>query len=158
MILLCPGSAKSQIFKRWPVKKYVELGMKLKKLNYTVEVLLGKDEEDLAYHFTDFHVNEKLSLTEIHSLISRIDLSICNDSFLMHFFSLFSSKTLAIYGPTDPNRTLPPETHIIKSPIFSKTRPCWGKPNYGKCCKGKCTCLDGLEVGHLLEEVLAILK
>ncbi|MAJ90362.1 MAG: hypothetical protein CMD08_03705 [Flavobacteriales bacterium] len=157
MILLCPGSAKTQKFKRWPIKKYTELGKRLKDSDYTVEFLIGSDEKELIPYLDDFEIHTELSLSEIYDLTSKIDLSICNDSFLMHFFSLFSTKTLAIYGPTDPNRTLPPGTLHIKSKIFSPTRPCWGKPHYGKCSKGICSCLDGLEVQDLFEEVFNIL-
>ena len=57
----------------------------------------------------------------------------------------------------DPNRTLPPETLLIRSKTFPPTRPCWGKPYYGKCSKGICSCLDGLEVEDLFNEVSNIL-
>ena len=158
MVLLCPGSAQSQIFKRWPVQKFVQLGAQLQKFDLTVDILLGKEEDDLIPFFDLFTIHRDLSLSEIVDLKAEIDLSICNDSFLMHFFSLFSIQTLAIYGPTDPNRTLPPHVHMIQSPLSSDTRPCWGTVNYGKCDGDRCNCLDGLEVDNLISKVVKILN
>ena len=157
MIILCPGSAKSQLFKRWPAEKFAKLGTELIKLNHEVEVLIGKEEENLMPFFYELKVHTRLPIKEVRNLLLKTDLCICNDSFLMHLSSLLDVKTLAIYGPTDPKRTLPPEVNMIQSPLFSDTRPCWGKEYYGKCNGDICTCLDGLEVENLIQKVLEIL-
>jgi len=150
MIYLCPGSAMSQSFKRWPVKKFYDLSKLLKERNYEIAVILGREEIELASFFPDTEVFCDLNLIQLSSMISIDDLCVCNDSFLMHFFSAIKIPTLVIYGPTDHLRTLPPNADMIESKLRSKTRPCWGTNNYGKCNDGRCTCLDGLEVEDVM--------
>ena len=99
-----------------------------------------------------------VSFEELKKLAIKSDLILCNDSFLLHFFSILNFNVLAIYGPTDPERTLPPNASKIISKKKSQFRPCWGKPYYGKCDNGRCSCFDGLSPQEVYKKSLSILS
>ena len=156
-VLICPGSAENQKFKRWPIQNFIELIDKLKLKNYNVEIVLGPEEEYLSKYLTKFNVIKSLSFDDLKKISFQKDLIICNDSFLMHFFCMLGRKVLALYGPTLSSRTLPPSAYKIEDQGLSNNKPCWGSKNYGKCNNGKCSCFDNLDVNKVFEECLRVL-
>ena len=85
-ILICPGSAEDQKFKRWPILNFIELIDKLKLKDYNVQVVLGPEENYLSKNFSKLKVINSASFNDLKIISSQKDLIICNDSFLMHFF------------------------------------------------------------------------
>ena len=101
-ILICPGSAKTQSFKRWPVSNFLKLVDLFNKLNYESIIVLGKDESELASSFKHNKIIISPSFEELKKLSEKSIICICNDSFLMHFFSFTGLNTLSIYGSLKP--------------------------------------------------------
>lgn len=157
-IFLCPGSAENQKFKRWPTSNFNILSSFFLNNNWEVGIILGPDESYLEKYFNGHEIIKSPSFKKLANIAHNSNLIICNDSFLLHFFSFFNINVLGLYGPTDPNRTLPLNASKIISSRFSETRPCWGLPNYGNCDDGRCSCLDGLEPKHVYEKALAIIN
>lgn len=157
-IVICPGSAENQKFKRWNVSKYVELSSKFISCGSRLKIVLGPDEGYLNKYFSDFEIVISPSFKELKKISQSTDLAICNDSFLLHFFCFRKIKVLGIYGPTDPERSMPPDIFKISSPKPSKYMPCWGTKNYGSCDNGRCSCFDGLEVKDVFMKSQQILK
>ena len=157
-IILCPGSAKTQKFRSWDSQNFIDLSKKFISLNHHVSILLGPKELYLSDEFNDFDIIRAPSFRELKEISLISDLIICNDSFLQHYFCFLNNKVLTLYGPTDPNRTLPPNAFKISSKIPSDTMPCWGTKNYGKCDNGRCSCFDNLFVEDVLTESLKILN
>lgn len=156
-IIICPGSAEGQKVKRWSIKNFVELTKKFQNLDYNVEIILGPEEECLSKYFKNNIIHLSKSLSQLKKITLDTNLIICNDSFLLHFFSFLDKKVLALYGPTDPSRTMPLNAFKLTSKSQSNTRPCWGTRNYGRCIGSRCSCFDGLEVEDVLEETENIL-
>lgn len=157
-IILCPGSAENQKFKRWPKKKFNNLALRLIALKFEVSIILGPEESYLEDYFSQINCIKSPSFYELKNIGQSCDLVICNDSFLLHFFSFIDANVIALYGPTNPLRTLPPNAYMIKSDTFSVSRPCWGTKSYGKCDNGRCSCFDGLEVEDVIEKVAKLLN
>tara|TARA_B100000767_G_scaffold266786_1_gene284658 strand:- start:1982 stop:2476 length:495 start_codon:yes stop_codon:yes gene_type:complete len=157
-IILCPGSAENQKFKRWPITKFNQLGKELLALDHDTSIVLGPEEAYLSSSFSEFKIEQSLSFQDLMAKGLTSDLVICNDSFLLHFFSFIEVATLALYGPTDPLRTLPPNAYMITSKRRSSTKPCWGNKNYGKCSHGICSCFEGLEVEDVIKKISKILN
>jgi len=157
-IILCPGSAENQKFKRWPITKFNQLGNELLALGHDITIVLGPEEAYLSSSLSEFNIEQSLSFEDLKDKGLKSDLVICNDSFLLHFFSFIEVSILALYGPTDPLRTLPPNAYMITSKRPSRTKPCWGTKNYGKCSHGKCSCFEGLEVEDVVIKISKILK
>ncbi len=156
-ILICPGSAEDQKFKRWPIQNFIELIIKLKSKNYNVQVVLGPEEEYLLKNFSKFKVINSATFEELKKISNQNDLIVCNDSFLMHFFCMLERKVLALYGPTISSRTLPPNAYKIEDRGSINKKPCWGNKNYGKCDNGRCSCFDNLDVNKVFNECLRLL-
>lgn len=156
-IIICPGSAEDQKFKRWPIQNFIELVIKLRSKNYNVQVVLGPEEEYLSKNFSKIKVIKSATFEELKELSNQNDLIVCNDSFLMHFFCMLGSKVLALYGPTISSRTLPPNAHKIEDRGSIKKKPCWGTKNYGKCSNGRCSCFDNLDASKVFNECLKVL-
>lgn len=161
-IVICPGSAENQKFKRWDISKFVKLSLKLNSSKHRLKIVLGPDEHYLNKYFKDLENDLEIhicpSLSELKEISLSTDLAICNDSFLLHFFCFREIKVLGIYGPTDPERTMPPNVFKISSPKPSKYMPCWGSENYGICDNGRCSCFDNLEVIDVYNEIKKILN
>lgn len=157
-IILCPGSAENQKFKRWDSNKFLNLANRFIIKNYSVSILLGPEEVHLSNIFKDVDLILSPTFAQIKSIAEKSDLIICNDSFLLHFFCFCETKVLALYGPTNPNRTLPQSAFKISSKTPSKTMPCWGSKDYGNCDNGRCSCFDGLEAEDVFIKSQKILK
>lgn len=156
--ILCPGSAEDQKFKRWPIFKFLELANLYITNNHNVKIVIGPQEEYLSNFFLKFEINISSTFLELKRLAQESNLIICNDSFLLHFFSILDLKVLGLYGPTDPNRTLPTNAYKILSNKKSIYRPCWGKPYYGVCDNGRCSCFDGLNALDVYKKSLNLVS
>jgi ADP-heptose:LPS heptosyltransferase len=157
-IILCPGSAENQKFKRWSAIKFNNLALRLISLKFEVSVVLGPEEGYLEDYFLEVNCIKSPSFYELKNIGQSSDLVVCNDSFLLHFFSFINVNVIALYGPTDPSRTLPPNAYMIKSNVPSITRPCWGTKGYGNCDSGRCSCFDGLEIEDVINKVTKLLN
>lgn len=157
-LIICPGSAENQKFKRWPVENFLGLANLFKLNDHKISIILGHEEQYLSKYFLNFDLYISISFYKLKKLGQQNDLIICNDSFLLHFFSIINCKVLALYGPTDPDRTLPPNAFKISSKKKSRFRPCWATDNYGKCDNGICSCFDGLEIEDVFKESLYLIS
>ena len=156
-LILCPGSAENQKFKRWGIENFVQTADSFIGLGFEVIIILGPEEGYLESYFKDYNIIRSPSFEDLVILGKKSDLIVCNDSFLLHFFAFIDSKVLGVFGPTKSTRTLPPNADIIESDLPSKTRPCWGTKNYGRCDNGYCSCFDGLSPKILLKKCLDLL-
>jgi ADP-heptose:LPS heptosyltransferase len=55
---------------------------------------------------------------DVAALLKRADLVVCNDTGVMHVAAAAGATTLAVFGPTDPQRWAPRTDclHIIRAP------------------------------------------
>lgn len=101
-----------------------------------------------------------LPLPKVAALLSLCDLTVCNDSGLLHLATAVETATLSLWGSTSPQVTLQhyPRARFLFTPQHS-TRPAaclapcyslFGTCDYEACREG-CRILDGITV----EEVLA---
>jgi ADP-heptose:LPS heptosyltransferase len=62
-------------------------------------------------------VVRKRGIGDVAALLLRADLVICNDTGVMHVAAAVGANTLAIFGPTDPDRWAPrsPRLHIVRA-------------------------------------------
>ena len=113
LVVLGPGSTNS-IAKRWPLEKFAEVADKLKQQrNASVLLLGGKDDAEIAAKIVDIAANSvidlvgKTALPETAEILSVCDLLISNDMGLAHLAPAVGTKTLVIFGPTNPVTTRP---------------------------------------------------
>lgn len=128
IIALGVGSTNSRA-KRWQTASYAKLNDRLQnELNATVVLVGAKDELDISREV--FEKSEKkpviltgkTDLAEAAAVLSEIDLLVSNDMGLAHIAAAVGSKTLVIFGPTNPRTTQPWNSEIIYKQV--ECAPC----------------------------------
>lgn len=105
IVMLAPGAAGPG--KRWPVDHFAELARQLVQDGATVCVLGGPSEKPLAADIIR-HAGERirdLTGTDLRDAVMALkaaDLTVANDSGLMHVAAAIGTPTIGIFGPTDP--------------------------------------------------------
>ncbi len=119
-IALGVGSTNSRA-KRWPAESYAKLNDLIQtELGANVILIGSADERDVANEVFEKALRKpliltgKTSLSEAVSVLSEIELLVSNDMGLAHVSSAAGTKTLTIFGPTDPRTTKPWNAEIIR--------------------------------------------
>jgi heptosyltransferase-2 len=115
LIGIQPGTSPAMRWKQWPLDRYRELIKRiLDEKPHSHLILFGSAAEaemirDLAEGLGDRVkvAAGKTSVKQVAALIEQCDLLVCNDSGLMHAAVAVDTPVVAIYGPTDFNRTAP---------------------------------------------------
>jgi len=110
-----PGTSATMRWKQWPLDRYkVLIEMLLARLPSAHLVLFGSPGEEalnreLAAGFGPrvTVAAGKTTVKQVAALIEACDALVCNDSGLMHAAVAVGTPVIAIYGPTDVNRTGP---------------------------------------------------
>jgi len=143
--------------KNWPVDYFIRLSKELaSQLNARIFLIGDEHALALAQNFDreefPFVTNlvGKTNLQELMALISRLDVLVTGDSAPMHIAAALGTKFVALFGPTDPERHLPPAKDVV---MLHKSIPC--SPCYsGKCKAKEFLCMPGIQV----EEVFRAIK
>jgi heptosyltransferase II len=105
IIAFCPGAAYGPA-KRWPEQHYASLAEQCLKQGYAVWIFGGPQEQPLAATIQT-HCKQQCvdwtgqtTLDEAIDLMAQCNLTVSNDSGLMHLASALSMPVIAIYGPT----------------------------------------------------------
>jgi heptosyltransferase-1 len=112
-IMLLPGARWDN--KRWPVENFTELARQLLLLapELKIGILGGSDDRALGHAIAAVDPARCLDLTGRTSLPEMIEwirlgeLTITNDTGPMHVATALHKPVIALFGPTDPNRTGP---------------------------------------------------
>lgn len=150
--------------KIWPEENMIRL-LELISAKHNVKIWLfgGYDEQERLNELQSkiagsFMVTGKLSLSGELALISRLDFMISMDSSNMHMAALAGTKTISIWGGTDPmtgfGAWLQPDEFSIRIPVEELTcRPCtiYGK---GICKRGDFACMNWLTPERVFEEMI----
>ena len=112
-LILQPGARWTN--KRWPVEYFVELVGLLAKAQPDVRfaILGSKEDSELGRTIAHVHPKRCLDLTGQASLPEMIewirlgDLMVTNDTGPMHVAAALGKPVVALFGPTDPDRTGP---------------------------------------------------
>lgn len=100
--------------KRWPSERYVDLAQWLMSRGLDVVMTGGRNERDLALRIAEragvpaAHVMAGiLSLMESAALVDCAELYVGPDTGMSHLAAATGTPTVAIFGPTNPNRYRP---------------------------------------------------
>ena len=105
-ILMTPGSAKA--IKKWRNSYFASLGdLIIDTLNLPVVLLGSNDEQADCQRVYELMISKpiiapEMSLNRAVALIKRSKVLICNDGCLNHVSCATDTKTIAIFGNTDP--------------------------------------------------------
>lgn len=128
IIALCPGSTNSRA-KRWQAASYAKLNDRLQnELNVEVILIGSKDESEVSREVAEraqikpVVLTGNTTLAEVTAILSVSDLLVSNDTGPAHIAAALGTKTLAIFGPTNPLTTRPVNAEIIRQPV--ECSPC----------------------------------
>jgi len=127
-VALGVGSTNSRA-KRWQAESYAKLNDKLQtELNANVILVGANGEADVSNEVyaksekKPVILTGKTTLAEAAAILSEIDLLVSNDMGLAHVASAAGTKTLVIFGPTNPNTTKPWNSEIVYKKV--ECAPC----------------------------------
>jgi len=124
LLLLHPGASalakQKGIAKTYPAQKWATAVAQLleKQPDYQVVVVSGPDDADLVTALQRQLGNRALfinppSLGKLAALTARTSLLWCVDSAPMHLGVATGRRLVALFGPTDPQRLLPPDPRFV---------------------------------------------
>lgn len=163
IIVIHPGvsqlSIDKNIIKFWSSKNWLELIVKLLSTNeYKVVLTGGPDDKSILEEInselenhSDIHKENLLNLygktknlSQLAAVISKSDLLVCVDSAPMHVAVGVKTPVVAIFGPTDENKLLPPDNSqfiAVKNDDLA-CRPCLWDRRQISCDDCKCLTID----------------
>ncbi|MGI8556264.1 MAG: lipopolysaccharide heptosyltransferase II, partial [Pyrinomonadaceae bacterium] len=128
VVAFCAGSTNSRA-KRWQSASYAKLNDLLQEnLNAEVVLIGAKDELDVSEKVAaeskikPIILTGKTTLAELAAVLSVCDLLVSNDTGPAHIAAALGTKTLVIFGPTNPVTTHPIGAEIIRKEV--ECSPC----------------------------------
>ena len=154
-----PGGSGRWQTKRWDVDRWAKLCDALAERNVQVVVTGGPEERLLGETLAALTREKPLvvigrtNLMELACLIKRCDAFLAHDSSALHVASAMGTPTVALFGPTDPRRHLPPTFSgvVIKKDVFCS--PCYSP----RCRTITHACMKRISIEEVLTAVLGLL-
>lgn len=144
LLALAPG-AEFGPAKRWPVRHYQALAQRLLAEGWAVWLFGSPNDAPVTRAIAEaapgaVDLGGRTSLLEALDLLSLADVTVSNDSGLMHVAGAVGSRVLGLFGSSDPVMTPPlgPDAQILRREL-----PC------SPCGKRECP----LKHHHCLEEL-----
>jgi len=151
------GSSPKWPTKRWPMQNFVALIERLL-ANYACKiVLIGSPEDQSVLNGQTLFQHEKVinmigqtSARELVALMKRLDVVVTGDTAPLHVAGAFDKKIVALFGPTDPQRHMPPGHHSV---VLHRSLSC--QPCYEGSCQiaDKFACLTQISVNEVFDAV-----
>jgi heptosyltransferase-2 len=152
------GSANSRA-KRWPAENYARINDFLQmEMNSNVVLFGAANETDVAEIVMEkaklkpIDLSGKTSLETVTALLSDIDLLISNDMGLAHIAPAVGTKTITIFGPTDPDTTRPYSNNATIVRKMVECAPCMLRD-----CPIDHRCMTGITVEEVFDRAKMIL-
>lgn len=123
IVVFCPGATNSRA-KRWRAESYAKLNDKFQNESGANVVLIGdKSELEASKKVAEkserkpIILTGKTALSELVAVLSAGDLLVSNDTGPAHVAAALGTKTVVIFGPTNPLTTHPPGAEIIRRDV-----------------------------------------
>ncbi len=150
------------VTKNWPISNIVELCDRLAK-EFNIRVVLTGAEEDIDFAQAIAKASKskpliaagKTSILELASLIKRFRIYLTPDSAPMHIAAAMGTPSVALFGPTEPERHVAPSKECI---VISKKNELKCGPCYSPTCVKNFVCMKKITVDEVLEAMRPYLK
>jgi heptosyltransferase-2 len=157
-VALAPGAVGPS--KRWPGASYIDLARQLVAEGHRVWIVGGPNEKALAAQIAAATPDGISDLTGVDLrnailALAAADLTISNDSGLMHVAAALGKPTIGIFGPTSPYHWAPlnPLAAVIETPNALSCRPC----HRPVCRPGHHLCMREIAVEQVAAAARAVL-
>ncbi len=151
------GASPKWATKQWPLEYFLKLaGRLVRELDCRVVLLGTQEDEPLARAFRDINsgsiidITGKTTLAQLPSSVKQLDVIVTGDTAPLHIASAVGTKIVALFGPTEPKRHMPPGVDHV---VLVKRIPC--QPCYRGTCANqeKLKCLRSITVDEVFEAV-----
>jgi heptosyltransferase III len=127
-IVIGPGAGS--VTKRWPLENFLVVAAEAEKRGLQPSILLGPAEVDLEAVVQDNpkshpHVIKPRTFQELIPVLQSAACFIGNDSGVSHLAAFLEIPTLAIFGPSDPERWRPFGNHVRIATAGALCSPCF---------------------------------
>ncbi len=119
VVAFAAGSTNSRA-KRWQTESFAELNDEIQaELNANIVLIGSPDELDVSQEVAEkskikpIILTGKTTLAEVAAILSVCDLLVSNDTGPAHISAALGTKTLVIFGPTNPKTTQPWNSEIV---------------------------------------------
>lgn len=153
-----PSASPRWATKRWPLENFAQICDMLAQDKIRVILIGSKNDTELGIKLNSLTKSKpinligKTSLSELAALMKRLECLITSDSAPMHIAAAMNTPFVALFGPTDPLRHLPPTKNCI---VITKDLRC--VPCYKPVCSD-IRCMREITVGEVLKAVKDIVK
>ena len=144
IVAIIPGSNIELAHKRWPVQHFRDLVRALIDRQIHPIILGGPDEERLGAEISAGFPMERITdivgksdLGTAAAILSLCTLAVGNDGMLLHFAAAVGTRTIALFGPSDPAvyRPMGNDHVVLQSPLSCV--PCYHLDTRG-CINPRC--------------------
>ncbi len=157
-IVFAPGAAYGAA-KCWPAAYYAKLAqMLVEELKINILILGGKNDQSIAKAILNqvqvtgvYDLTGYTTLAGAMAIIKDALLVISNDSGLMHLTAALNRPQIAIFGPTDPERTSP---YGNRTQIIYRRVPC--APCKHRVCPNKHRCMTQIKPQEVVEVIRSL--
>ncbi|MFA5089919.1 MAG: lipopolysaccharide heptosyltransferase II [Candidatus Omnitrophota bacterium] len=153
------SASKRWMSKSWPVENLIELCAGLTRKDMRIIFTGSENDSCVALSLMNASRNAKIinacgktSVNQLACLIKRCNVYICADSAPLHIAASQGVPFVALFGPTDPRRHLPPAEKYI---VIKKDIAC--SPCYKPKCKLK-RCMHLITAREALEAIEKMLE
>jgi ADP-heptose:LPS heptosyltransferase len=120
-LVVHPGAGKTENI--WPPERHARVVNLLAHLSpVSLIVVEGPRDAEAVSEFLEVceipaHVVRGRSIGDVAALLRLADLVVCNDTGVMHVAAAAGATTLAVFGPTDPDRWAPQADglHVVRA-------------------------------------------
>lgn len=158
-IVIVPGARWSS--KRWPPQHFAELVNLIHEKSTISVVIVGSPSEQQISQQVVNGISDKekcinttgeTSLVELAHITKLARFVVTNDSGPMHLAAALNTRTIALFGPTDPERIRPyGQQHIVLQP--QESCKCY----YQKTCSSNLECLRTISPQDVIKEIIPLL-
>jgi len=148
--------------KNWPAARFIAAARAIREQTNATFFLVGAPEDgfvcdEIAVALGDGAVNlcGQTSLVELGSVLTEMDLALTVDSGPMHIAAAVGVPVLALFGPTDPQRTGP---YGPQHRVLSATDDTCAKCYSDRCKRGEVLCMERIHPGDVATAALEMLK
>ena len=158
LVAFGPGSTNS-IAKRWPADQYAELADRLAETDANIILVGGPDDRDAGESIISkmnsrvLNLIGETSLGEASAILSVCDLMISNDMGLAHLAPAVGTRTIVLFGPTNPVTTRPLSELAKVIRVDVECSPCMLRD-----CPIDHRCMTRITVDQVFESAVAALK
>ncbi|MFA6355709.1 MAG: lipopolysaccharide heptosyltransferase II [Candidatus Omnitrophota bacterium] len=109
-----PGASPRWATKRWPAENFAKLCDLLAEREIRPVIIGTKDDSATAENIISMtkskpvNLTGKTTITELAALMKRLKCLVTSDSAPMHVAAAMKTPFVALFGPTDPEKHLPP--------------------------------------------------